>query len=93
MLFENSILPELIGRFYSQTHQSSSNKYSGSNTHAATVTSPTASDDSNSEDYTKYCYYPRPHGQRVQNCVCVCVCVCVCMCYHKIAVNFNYLKI
>ena len=24
--------------------------------------------------------------------LCVCVCVCVSVCYHKIAVNFNYLK-
>ena len=39
--------------------------------------------------------YPRPRGRRVQYLVCVCVCVCVCLsvCYHKIAVNFNYLKI
>ena len=25
--------------------------------------------------------------------LCVCVCVCLSVCYHKIAVNFNYLKI
>ena len=55
---KTQILPELIGRFYSRTHQSSSNECSGSNTQATTVTSPTTSDDSNSEfeDYTKYCY-------------------------------------
>ena len=39
--------------------------------------------------------YPRLRGRMVQYLVCVCVCVCVCLsvCYHKIAVNFNYLKI
>lgn len=56
MLFENSILPELIGRFYSQTPQSSSNECSSSNIQAAgtTVTSITSSDDE-PEDHTKYC--------------------------------------